>query len=87
MDWPATSPSTRVLRPPDLHLREMRRHRTLLVVDEVHHLPALAETDPVTAAQAAAADDGQASTWSRAILPLLSGPLERADGKGILPSG
>ncbi|MGI4794186.1 MAG: DEAD/DEAH box helicase, partial [Janthinobacterium lividum] len=78
---------------PDLHLREMRRYRTLLVVDEVHHLPALAETDPVAAAQAAAADDEQASAWSRAILPLLecaavrlllSGTLERADGKGIL---
>ena len=78
---------------PDLHLREMRRYRTLLVVDEVHHLPALAETDPVAAAQAAAAEDEQASAWSRAILPLLecaavrlllSGTLERADGKSIL---
>ena len=38
---------------PDLHLREFRRHRTLLVVDEVHHLPALADTDPETAAEAA----------------------------------
>ena len=31
---------------PDLHLAEFQRHRTLLVVDEVHHLPALAELDP-----------------------------------------
>ena len=78
---------------PDLHLREFRRHRTLLVVDEVHHLPALADTDPDTAAEAAKAGEDQASAWSRAILPLLecaavrlllSGTLERADGRGIL---
>jgi hypothetical protein len=77
---------------PDLHLGEIRRHRTLLVVDEVHHLPALAEVDPAAAAEAAAGED-QASAWSRAILPLLecaavrlllSGTLERADGKGIM---
>ena len=77
---------------PDLHLAEFHRARTLLVVDEVHHLPALSDTDPVTAAQAeqAGAED-QASAWSRALLPLLeratvrlllSGTLERADGKG-----
>ena len=36
---------------PDLHLAELRRHRTLLVVDEVHHLPALTEVDPAAAAQ------------------------------------
>jgi superfamily II DNA or RNA helicase len=78
---------------PDLHLAEFRRHRTLLVVDEVHHLPALADTDPVTATQTAETEEDQASAWSRAILPLLecasvrlllSGTLERADGKGIL---
>ncbi len=78
---------------PDLHLRELRRHRTLLVVDEVHHLPALADTDPAAAAEAAKAGEDQASAWSRAILPLLecasvrlllSGTLERADGRGIL---
>ena len=77
---------------PDLHLRELRQHRTLLVVDEVHHLPALAETDPAAAAQQQAGED-QPSAWSRAILPLLecaavrlllSGTLERADGRGIL---
>src|SRR5947209_7724015 len=78
---------------PDLHLRELRRHRTLLVVDEVHHLPALADTDPAAAAEAAKSGEDQASAWSRAILPLLecasvrlllSGTLERADGRGIL---
>jgi superfamily II DNA or RNA helicase len=76
---------------PDLHLAEFRRHRTLLVVDEVHHLPALAEIDPAAAAQET--EEDQASAWSRAILPLLecarvrlllSGTLERADGRGIL---
>jgi superfamily II DNA or RNA helicase len=38
---------------PALHLAEFSHHRTLLVVDEMHHLPALAETDPVAAAQPA----------------------------------
>ena len=78
---------------PDLHLAEFRRHRTLLVVDEVHHLPALAEVDPAAAAQVAAGAEDVASAWSRALLPLLecaavrlllSGTLERADGRGIL---
>lgn len=84
---------------PDLHLREFRRHRTLLVIDEVHHLPALADIDPETAAELAKTagegqtDEDQAGAWSRAILPLLecaavrlllSGTLERADGRGIL---
>src|SRR4051794_14892338 len=78
---------------PDLHLSEFRRHRTLLVIDEMHHLPALADIDPDTAAHAEDPEDAQASRWSRAILPLLecaavrlllSGTLERADGKGIL---
>ncbi|GJD64493.1 DEAD/DEAH box helicase [Methylobacterium frigidaeris] len=68
---------------PALHLAEMRRHRTLLVVDEVHHLPALADGE--TGSEAAA--------WSSALLPLfrearlrllLSGTLERADGRRIL---
>jgi hypothetical protein len=45
---------------PDLHLAEFRRHRTLLVVDEVHHLPALADTDPVTATQTAETEEDQA---------------------------
>lgn len=70
---------------PELHLAEHRRHRYLVVVDEVHHLPSLAEIDPL-------APDDEAS-WSRAILPLLetarirlllSGTLERADGRAIL---
>lgn len=67
---------------PELHLQEFRRHRTLLVVDEVHHLPA--EANP---------DAPEEAAWSRAILPLLehaavrlllSGTLERADGRPIL---
>ena len=78
---------------PDLHLAEFRRFRTLLVVDEVHHLPALAETDPIAAAQVEQSVEDVASAWSRALLPLLecaavrlllSGTLERADGRGIL---
>ncbi|PHK93055.1 restriction endonuclease subunit R [Pseudoroseomonas rhizosphaerae] len=79
---------------PALHLAEFRRHRTLLVVDEMHHLPALPETDPAAAAQAEALpEEDQAGAWSRALLPLLecaavrlllSGTLERADGRGIL---
>ncbi|WP_431270814.1 DEAD/DEAH box helicase [Dankookia sp. P2] len=67
---------------PELHLAEFRRHRTLLVVDEVHHLPAEAVPDAP-----------EEAAWSRAILPLLetaavrlllSGTLERADGRPIL---
>ena len=78
---------------PDLHLAEFRRFRTLLVVDEMHHLPALAEIDPEAAAQAGQGPDDPASAWSQALLPLLecaavrlllSGTLERADGKSIL---
>ena len=78
---------------PALHLAEFRRCPTLLVVDEMHHLPALAEVDPVAAAQAQAEEEDQAGAWSRALLPLLecatvrlllSGTLERADGRGIL---
>ena len=78
---------------PDLHLQEFHRYRTLLVVDEVHHLPALAEIDPDAAADAARTGEDPASAWSRASLPLLecatirlllSGTLERADGRGIL---
>jgi superfamily II DNA or RNA helicase len=70
---------------PDLHLAEFRKHRFLLVVDEIHHLPSLAEIDPH-------APDDEAG-WSRALLPLmetskirllLSGTLERADGRAIL---
>ncbi|HET9019551.1 MAG TPA: DEAD/DEAH box helicase family protein [Acetobacteraceae bacterium] len=73
---------------PDLHLGEFRRHRYLLVVDEVHHLPALSDTDP-----AVPESQDEAAGWSRALLPLLecarlrlllSGTLERADGRGIL---
>ncbi|KAA2213537.1 DEAD/DEAH box helicase [Teichococcus oryzae] len=79
---------------PALHLAEFRREPTLLVVDEMHHLPALPEVDPV-ASRGPAADPEEdcAGAWSRALLPLLecaavrlllSGTLERADGRGIL---
>jgi superfamily II DNA or RNA helicase len=76
---------------PELHLAEMRRYRTLLVVDEVHHLPGLADYEPGTEVDAANPDE--ASSWSRALLPmlecasyrlLLSGTLERADGRAVL---
>jgi superfamily II DNA or RNA helicase len=75
---------------PDLHLAAFRRHRYLLVVDEVHHLPGLGEAD------AAGGRDGPpdaAAAWSEPIEPLLalsavrlllSGTLERADGRRIL---
>jgi superfamily II DNA or RNA helicase len=72
---------------PDLHLAEFRRHRTLLVVDEVHHLPSLGHNDN------AGAEVDDAAGWSAAIEPLfglaaqrllLSGTLERADGRRIL---
>ncbi len=76
---------------PDLHLAEFRRHRTLLVLDEVHHLPALTDMAPDPLADPAAPDT--AAGWSRALLPLLetarlrlllSGTLQRADGRSIL---
>ncbi len=84
---------------PDLHLAEFRRHRYLLVVDEVHHLPALSDIAPDAVAAAVRGDDGRGGAtddgvgWSRALLPLLetarirlllSGTLERADGRSIL---
>ena len=76
---------------PDLHLAEFRRHRTLLVLDEVHHLPALTDMAPDPLADPAEPD--LAASWSRALLPLLdtarlrlllSGTLQRADGRSIL---
>ena len=75
---------------PDLHLAEFSRHRYLLVVDEVHHLPALSDAAPDPLAEPGV---DEASGWSRALQPLLetarlrlllSGTLERADGRGIL---
>src|SRR4051812_27859899 len=42
---------------PGLHLAEFRRHRYLVVVDEVHHLPSVAGIDPL-------APDDEAG-WSR----------------------
>src|SRR5919202_2080194 len=78
---------------PELHLAEIRRRRTLLVVDEVHHLPALAEYEPTATRSAPSSrDTDEAAAWSRALLPLLecaslrlllSGMLERADGQQI----
>lgn len=74
---------------PDLHLAEFRRHRYLLVLDEVHHLPATAANDNAGADRPA----DEAAGWSAAIEPLLalarlrlllSGTLERADGRRIL---
>ncbi len=80
---------------PDLHLHEIRRYRTLLVVDEVHHLPAPGGGEPADQAllDSAAPAPGDTSAWSRALQPLLeaaslrlllSGTLERADGQRIL---
>ena len=85
---------------PDLHLAEARRHATLLVVDEVHHLPAPGDagggaTDRDGRAGGGTSPDpeDEAAGWSAALLPLLecarvrlllSGTLERADGRGIL---
>lgn len=78
---------------PDLHLSEIRRYRTLLVVDEVHHLPTLSEYEPAGSAEARRSPADDVSSWSRALLPmlesaalrlLLSGTLERADGRRIL---
>ncbi len=75
---------------PDLHLAAFRRHRYLLVVDEVHHLPALNEADAAGGRDHAA---DVAAAWSAPIEPLLSlagvrlllsGTLERADGRRIL---
>ena len=78
---------------PDLHLAEFRRHRYLCVVDEVHHLPALADADPSGVPRTSRGGDADEASWSRAILPLLelarvrlllSGTLERTDGRAII---
>ncbi|MGE4047457.1 MAG: DEAD/DEAH box helicase [Acetobacteraceae bacterium] len=82
---------------PDLHLAEIHRYPTLLVVDEIHHLPALTEFDANTpellSSAAERSSPQEAAAWSAALLPLLecarlrlllSGTLERADGRGIL---
>ncbi len=53
---------------PELHLAEIRRRRTLLVVDELHHLPALSEYEPDVIADPSGDD---ASAWSRTLLPML----------------
>jgi superfamily II DNA or RNA helicase len=76
---------------PALHLAEVRRHRTLLVVDEVHHLPVPNVGDARD--DSSGANDDDLGAWSQALLPifqhaalrlLLSGTLERADGRRIL---
>lgn len=48
----------------------MRRHPTLLVVVEVHHLPGLPDYEPGTEVDPAAPDE--ASSWSRALLPMVN---------------
>ena len=85
---------------PALHLEEARRHPTLVVTDEVHHLPALGEAEEPPGPpdlfegppdEPIPAED--ASAWSRGLAPMLaaarirlhlSGTLERADGRAIL---
>ncbi|MFC6028297.1 DEAD/DEAH box helicase [Methylobacterium mesophilicum] len=74
---------------PALHLAEARAHRTLLVIDEVHHLPVPGRPG----ADDSSTEEAEAGAWSRAMLPVmeaaeiglfLSGTLERADGRRIL---
>ncbi len=76
---------------PDLHLAKVRRYRTLLVVDEMRHLPSFSDYEPGHPADTA--NPEEASSWSRALLPmlecarvrlLLSGTLEWADGRAVL---
>jgi superfamily II DNA or RNA helicase len=79
---------------PDLHLAAFRRHRYLLVVDEVHHLPGTDEADAVGGQNGReGASPDVSAAWSAALEPLLacagarlllSGTLERADGRRIL---
>lgn len=78
---------------PGLHLAEFTRHRYLLVVDEIHHLPALDDAAPSGRVSPPGEEPDAEAAWSRAILPLLelarvrlllSGTLMRADGRGIL---
>ena len=75
---------------PELHMAEFRQHRYLLVVDEVHHLPGLSDMAPDPLAEMGG---DETASWSRALLPLLecaqlrlllSGTLQRADGRSIL---
>jgi superfamily II DNA or RNA helicase len=71
---------------PELHLREFQSHRYLIAVDELHHLPAINDLDAFSPV-------AEETSWSRSIRPLLelarirllmSGTLERADGRAIL---
>ena len=87
-------PTRQIAAAPDLHLAEFRRFRTLLVVDEVHIIcqrwPTSIRPQPRRWSRVRRTSRG---AWSRALLPLLecaavrlllSGTLERADGRGIL---
>jgi superfamily II DNA or RNA helicase len=74
---------------PDLHLAEFQQHRYLIVIDELHHLPALSDPDDPDVPDLSSEE----AAWSRAILPLIetaeirllmSGTLQRADGQAIL---
>ena len=94
---------------PGLHLAEARARPTLVVLDEAHHLPAPegregpddggADGDSIGlfGGEAPPPEEepvaSEASSWSRALAPLLaaarvrlllSGTLERADGREIL---
>ena len=79
---------------PGLHLAEAQRHRTLVVTDEVHHLPALDE-EPVGPAEEDAGDlfavadraapvADEASAWSRALAPVLAAARLRLHLSGTL---
>jgi len=65
---------------PELHLAEIRRRRTLLVVDELHHLPALTEYEPDVIPDPSEED---ASAWSRALLPMLESAALRLHLSGL----
>ena len=82
---------------PALHLEEARRHPTLVVTDEVHHLPALdAAEEPVEPVEpdepvdlfAGAAEEPipaeDASAWSRALAPVLGAARVRLHLSGTL---
>ena len=79
---------------PALHLEEARRHPTLVVTDEVHHLPALGEAEEPAEPEAPPdlfdgpaeepipAED--ASAWSRALAPVLGAARVRLHLSGTL---
>ena len=77
---------------PALHLAEARRHRTLVVTDEVHHLPALGEEPAgppeedadLFAAEPAGPPAEDTSAWSRALAPVLGAARLRLHLSGTL---